>query len=120
MCCYTPYGSKEMWEGAHPPIILWFSKYSFFNTTGQWCFIILFLIQLPGMSEKPSPAKLYTKAIQETLQDFLYIKGRHKFSHSSLPVLINYSLLFTFSLLLFHLPVSPLPSPLPSFHLSEG
>ena len=27
MCCYTPFGSKEMWERAHPPIVFRFSKY---------------------------------------------------------------------------------------------
>ena len=104
MCCYTPYGSKEMWEGAHPPIILWFSKYSFFNTTGQWCFIILFLIQLPGMSEKHSPAKLYTKAIQETLRDFLYYKRQAQVftliparSHKLLSFIYFFSFAFSFA-----------------------
>nr|DAZ28698.1 MAG TPA: hypothetical protein [Caudoviricetes sp.] len=27
MCCYAPTGSKEMRDGAHPPIVLWLSKY---------------------------------------------------------------------------------------------
>ena len=92
-----------MWEGAHPPIILWFSKYSFFNTTSQWCFIILFLIQPQGCL-KTFPCQIIYKSHTGNLarlsvykrqaQVFTLIPAR---SHKLLSFIYFFSFAFSFA-----------------------
>ena len=92
-----------MWEGAHPPIILWFSKYSFFNTTGQWCFIILFLIQLPGMSENLSLPNYIQKPYRNLARLSVYKRQAQVFtliparSHKLLSFIYFFSFAFSFA-----------------------